>query len=104
MEFLSELTPSVAKCFGIFFSFSFAILGGILAIGLIGRIPHFRRCIRQLLARRTRNERMLADRQQLRADSLNLEGIYYFEDAKEDYRWFREDYDEGVETRGSDAA
>jgi hypothetical protein len=108
MEFLSEFTPSAAKCFGIFFSFSFAILGIILVIGLVGRLAHFRRCVRQLLARRTRNERMLADRKKLRADALKLEGIYYFEDPDYDYEdedyWLMADYEDAGDSRASDAA
>lgn len=104
MEFLTEFTPSVAKCFGIFFSFSFAILGVILLIGFIGKFSHIRRCIRQTLARRTRNERMLADRRKLRADALKLEGVYYFEEPPCDSEWVLEDYEDVADSRVSDVA
>lgn len=83
MEFLREMNLSVAELFGYFFTLSFALLGLIVFIGLIGKLSQIRRGLRQMIARKTRNHRMLADRKKLRADGLKLEGTYFFEDCSE---------------------
>jgi len=103
MEFLVDFDPSAAKVFGYFFTFSFATLALILMIGLIGKLSHFRRSIRQMMARRTRKHRMLADVKQLREDALKLEGIYLFEESAEGLDP-EEVYAETAGRRSSDAA
>ena len=103
MEFLSDFNPSAAKVFGYFFTISFATLALILVIGLVGKVPHIRRGLRQLIARRTRKQRMLADHQKLRADALKLEGLYYFDEANQGLPP-EEVYEEVGDNRTSDAA
>lgn len=103
MEFLADFDPSAAKVFGIFFSLSFATLGLILLIGLIGKVSHLRRGIRQIVARRTRKHRMLADNHQLTADAMKLEGLYLFDEGE--YGLSPEEvYTDAKDSPASDAA
>lgn len=101
MDFLFDLPLPAPRAFALFFGASFALLGSIALIGLVGRLPHLRRLVRHMRARRTRGERMLADLDKLRSDALELEGCYYFEDPGAPIAF---DYEADVERRTSDAA
>tara|TARA_R110002096_G_scaffold170331_6_gene342640 strand:+ start:1159 stop:1449 length:291 start_codon:yes stop_codon:yes gene_type:complete len=79
MELWKFDPPSVANCFLIFFSVSFAILGLICCAGLPVLISAIRMHARHFMLRRRRSGRMLADPVKLMRDSRALEGVYRFE-------------------------
>ena len=79
MELWKIDPPSVANCFLIFFSVSFVILGLICCAGLPALINAVSKHARQLMARKRRSGRALADPIKLLKDSRALEGVYRFE-------------------------
>lgn len=71
--------PSVSTAYLLFFC---VCIGLLLLIGAV-KLPEVARSsfrfFRQMRARKTRGERMLADLEKLTRDSRSLEGVYSFE-------------------------
>ena len=72
----------VANVYLLFFAVSLTLLFLIFCV----RLPEFwrsaSRFFRQMAARRTRHERMLADLEKLMAEARRLEGVYCFESVE----------------------
>lgn len=71
--------PPVSTVYLAFFSASLFVLFLIACVKMPEAIRGMRRFLRQMVARKTRSERMLADLEKLISDSRQLEGVYRFE-------------------------
>jgi hypothetical protein len=71
--------PPVSTVYLAFFSASLFVLFLIACVKMPEAIRGVRRFLRQMGARKTRSERMLADLEKLISDSRQLEGVYRFE-------------------------
>jgi hypothetical protein len=71
--------PPVSTVYLAFFSASLFVLFLIACVKTPEAIRGMRRFLRQMGARKTRSERMLADLEKLISDSRQLEGVYRFE-------------------------
>ncbi|HRQ91180.1 MAG TPA: hypothetical protein PLA50_20490 [Bacteroidia bacterium] len=71
--------PSFSTAFLLFFSVSMIVLLMILCLKTPDMWISGRRFVRQMIARRSRKGRMLADLEKLMAEARRLEGIYCFE-------------------------
>lgn len=71
--------PPVSTVYLAFFGVSLVVLLLIACVKLPEALRGLRRFVLQLLARKKRNERMLADLEQLIADARQLEGTYRFD-------------------------
>lgn len=69
----------VAKVYLLFFAVSLSLLFLIFCVKLPEIWRSSSRFFRQMAARRTRHERMLADLEKLMSEARRLEGIYCFE-------------------------
>jgi hypothetical protein len=74
--------PPVSTVNLAFFSASLVVLFLIACVKMPEAIRGMRRFLRQMGARKTRGERMLADLEKLIADSRQLEGVYRFENVE----------------------
>jgi len=71
--------PPVSTVYVAFFLASLFVLFLIVCVKTPEMWRSWRRFLRQMVARRTREERMLADLAKLMAEARRLEGIYCFE-------------------------
>lgn len=71
--------PPVSTVYAGFFLVSLALLFLIFCVNLPEMWRSWRLFFRQMAARKTREERMLADLEKLMAEAERLEGIYCFE-------------------------
>lgn len=71
--------PPVSTLYVGFFLVSLFVLFLVFCVKTPEMWRSVRRFLRQMKARRTRQERMLADLAKLEAEALRLEGIYCFE-------------------------
>lgn len=71
--------PSVSAVCLAFVGVSFVVLFLITCLKLPEAVRGIRRLALQMLARKTRNERMLADLEKLIYDARQLEGVYRFD-------------------------
>ncbi len=69
----------VSTVFLMFFGASLFVLFMIACVKLPDTVRSIRRFIRQMGARKTRSERMLADLEKLSEDARELEGVYRFD-------------------------
>lgn len=74
--------PPVSTVYLAFFSASLVVLFLIACVKMPEAIRGMRRFLRQMVARKTRSERMLADLEKLISDSRQLEGVYRFENVE----------------------
>lgn len=73
--------PPVATFFVAFLAASLFVLFLIICVKAPESWRSCQRFLRQLEARKTRGERMLADLEKLKADARKLEGVYCFDNA-----------------------
>lgn len=71
--------PSVTTFFLTFLAASLSVLLLVICIKAPELWRSYRRFSRQMQARKTRGERMLADLEKLKADARKLEGVYRFD-------------------------
>jgi hypothetical protein len=71
--------PPVSIVYLAFFSASLFVLFLIACVKMPEAVRGMQRFLRQMGARKTRGERMLADLEKLIADSRQLEGVYRFD-------------------------
>ncbi len=76
---LTLLMPPVSTVYALFFLASLFVLFLVVCVKMPEFWRSWRRFLKQLIARRTREERMLADLEKLMAEARRLEGIYCFE-------------------------
>jgi hypothetical protein len=74
--------PPVSTVYAGFFLVSLALLFLIFCVKLPEMWRSWRLFFRQMSARKTREERMLADLEKLMAEAERLEGIYCFEETE----------------------
>jgi hypothetical protein len=74
--------PPVSTVYAGFFVVSLALLFLIFCVRLPEMWRSWRLFFRQMAARKTREERMLADLEKLMAEAERLEGIYCFENTE----------------------
>jgi len=71
--------PPVSTFFVAFLAASVFVLFLIICVKAPEFLNSLRRFSRQMQARKTRGERMLADLEKLKADARKLEGVYHFD-------------------------
>ncbi len=76
---MTDPLPSVSAAYAVFFLASLGVLFLILCVKTPEMWRSWRRFFRQMVARRTRKARMLADAEKLMAEARRLEGVYCFE-------------------------
>jgi|GEM_PF-864001 hypothetical protein len=79
ISFLMDSLPPVSSVYLAFFSAALVVLLLIAGVKLPETFCGVRRFLRQMGARKTRSERMLADLEKLISDARRLEGVYRFD-------------------------
>lgn len=79
---MTDSLPPVSAAYAVFFLASLGVLFLILCVKTPEMWRSWRRFFRQMMARKTRKERMLADLEKLMAEARRLEGIYCFESVE----------------------
>lgn len=79
---MTDSLPPVSAAYAVFFLASLGVLFLIFCVKTPAMWRSWNRFFRQMMARRTRKERMLADLEKLMAEARRLEGIYCFESVE----------------------